>query len=168
MKKSKEEKGRIMEKQEFGELVMVEKTSLYRVAKAILKNDDDCADAIGEAICTGFEKLHTLKRDEYAKTWLIRILINECYSLRRYSQRYFPGEDLIGNVSDRQTEYQEVYEAINRLSSKNRLVIVLYYLEGYSVREIAQMLHMTESGIKNRMWRARRDMKVFLEEEFYG
>lgn len=160
-----------MDKQRFGELVMESELSLYRVAKSILYDDNDCADAIGEAVMRAFEKLYTLKQDEFAKTWLIRILINECYKLRRYSQRVVPvGEDEEFEVNSQgDKDYSELYEAIGRLSSKNRLVIVLYYLEGYSVREIAKMLRVGESAVKNRMTRARKEMKEYLKEDaFYG
>lgn len=158
-----------MDKQKFGELVMESELSLYRVAKSILYDDNDCADAIGEAVTHAFEKLYTLKKDEFAKTWLVRILINECYKLKRYSQRIMPvGENEELEVADslqENADYSELYEAIEKLSSKNRLVIVLYYLEGYSVREIAKMLRIGESAVKNRMARARKEMKEYLKED---
>ncbi len=158
-----------MDKQRFGELVLEAELSLYRVAKSILYDDNDCADAIGEAVTRAFEKLHTLKQDEFAKTWLIRILINECYKLKRYSQRVVPfGEDeesLWNGQLQENSDYSELYEAIGRLSSKNRLVIVLYYLEGYSVREIAKTLRIGESAVKNRMSRARKELKEYLKED---
>lgn len=162
-----------MDKNAFGELVMEAELSLYRVAKSILQNDDDCADAIGEAVTKAFERLHTLREDRYAKTWLIRILINECFSIKRYAQRNICSgegqelETIMGsskNISEN-ADYSRLYEAIGRLSAKNRLVIILYYLEGYSVREIADLLHMGESAVKNRMSRARREMKQTLKED---
>lgn len=60
---------------------------MYRVAKSLLYNDADCADAIQDAIVTAFAKLHTLKNDKYAKTWLVRILINECYKTMRREKK---------------------------------------------------------------------------------
>ena len=66
-----------MVKEELGELILASQDTLYRVSKTILKNDVDCADAISETIVKAFSKIHTLKQDHYAKTWLIRILMNE-------------------------------------------------------------------------------------------
>lgn len=160
-----------MDKNTFGELVMESELTLYRVAKSILQDDNDCADAIGEAVTKAFENLHTLKKDEYAKTWLIRILMNECFALRRYAKRYVcQGEEqelefIMESSEDvaEEADYSELYEAIRRLSEKNRLVIVLYYLEGYSVREIAGLLRMGESAVKTRMARARKEMKETLK-----
>ena len=61
-------------------LELMEKNSLamYKVARGILDNDEDAADAMQDTILTCFEKIHTLKNPEYFKTWMIRILINEC------------------------------------------------------------------------------------------
>ena len=59
-------------------LELMEKNSLamYKVARGILDNDEDAADAMQDTILTCFEKIHTLKNPEYFKTWMIRILIN--------------------------------------------------------------------------------------------
>ena len=70
-----------MVKEELGELILASQDTLYRVSKTILKNDADCADAISETIVKAFSKIHTLKQDHYAKTWIIRILMNECYTI---------------------------------------------------------------------------------------
>ena len=56
---------------------------MYKVAKAILKNDDDVADAMQETILTCWEKIDSLKKEDYFKTWRIRILINQCNSIYR-------------------------------------------------------------------------------------
>lgn len=76
-----------MTKEQLGSLILASEDSLYHVAKTLLREDADCADAIQEAIVCAFAKLHTLRRDEYAKTWLTRILINECYDILRNQKR---------------------------------------------------------------------------------
>ncbi len=62
-------------------------------------------------------------------------------------------------------DYSELYEAISHLSEDARLSVTLYYMEGYSVREIAGILGVTESTIKNRLSRARARLKNELEQE---
>ena len=62
-------------------------------------------------------------------------------------------------------DYSELYEAISRLSEDARLSVTLYYMEGYSVREIAGILGVTESAVKNRLSRAREKLKNELEQE---
>ena len=51
---------------------------LYHISKSILKNDSDCGDAVQETILKAYEKLPTLKKEKYFRTWITRILINEC------------------------------------------------------------------------------------------
>lgn len=72
-----------MKKEAFGELVISNQESWYRIAKSYLCNDADCADAIQNAIVHAFENLYSLRNDKYAKTWFIRILINECHQVIR-------------------------------------------------------------------------------------
>nr|WP_288742550.1 sigma factor [uncultured Mediterraneibacter sp.] len=64
--------------QAFVELIEENKQAMYKVAVGILKNDFDAADAIQESILTCYEKLRELKKAQYFKTWLLRILINNC------------------------------------------------------------------------------------------
>lgn len=79
-----------MDKSAFTRLILANEQQLYRIAKSILKKDEDCADAAQEAIAAGFASLHTLRDDRYAKTWLIRILINQCYRILRENSRHLP------------------------------------------------------------------------------
>ena len=77
-----------MTKENLGRLILESERQMYLTAKTILRNDQDCGDAIQEAIVKAFQKIDTLRQDKYAKTWLMRILINECYSrLRREGTR---------------------------------------------------------------------------------
>ena len=76
-----------MTKEELGTLILASERQFYATAKTILYSDHDCADAIQETIVKAFVKLPTLKKDAYAKTWLIRILLNECYNILRKENR---------------------------------------------------------------------------------
>ena len=74
----------------FAQLIRMNTQSMYKVAWAYLKNDEDVADAIQETILKCYEKLSTLKKDSYFKTWMIRILINNCNEMLRHKGRVFP------------------------------------------------------------------------------
>lgn len=150
-----------MVKEQLGELILTSQDTLYRVLKTILKNDTDCADAISETIVKAFPKIHTLKQDNYAKTWLVRILINECYSILRQKKKMILLEDysIQEPVSQEKEDYSELYEAISHLPKKVRICVTLYYMEDFSVKEIAGMMNVTESAVKNRLARARAKLK---------
>ena len=65
-----------MTNEEFAKIATDTAEVMYRVSKSILKRDEDCEDAVHEAIVKAFSKLYSLKNDSFAKTWLIRIVIN--------------------------------------------------------------------------------------------
>ena len=154
-----------MKKEELGELIVASEDAMYHVAKTLLYNDADCADAIQEAIVKAFSKLDTLKKDVYAKIWLMRILINECYGVMRREKRVVSLEEYRQEEkTEEQKDYSELYEAIYRLPEEMRLSVTLYYLEGYNVREIAAMMETTESAVKNRLARARQRLRNELAE----
>lgn len=152
-----------MKKEQLGELIIASEETMYRVAKSLLYNDADCADAIQEAIVKAFSKLHTLKEDSYARTWLIRIVMNECYAIMRREKRVISLEDYqMEDHAVEKEDYSDLYEAIFKLPEPVKLCVTLYYMEGYSVKEVAQILDTTESAVKNRLLKARAALKESL------
>ncbi|MCI8860377.1 MAG: sigma-70 family RNA polymerase sigma factor [Lachnospiraceae bacterium] len=154
-----------MKKEQLGQLIIASEDTLYHVAKTLLYNDADCADAIQEAIVKAFTNIHTLRVDSHAKTWLVRILINECYAIMRREKRIVSLEDYqCEETAAEQEDYSDLYEAVRRLPQEIRICVTLYYLEGYSVKETAKLLEITESAVKNRLARARAKMRLDLEQ----
>lgn len=144
------------DKDAYTALMQANMKSMYKIAKAILKNDDDAADAMQETALTCWEKMDTLKKAEYFRTWMTRILINHCMAIYRQRQRFaasewFPEEP----VFDPAYENAEWEAFLNCLEEKYRVVIVLYYAEGFRVKEIAGMLGISESAVKGRLAAAR-------------
>ena len=76
-----------MTKEQLGTLILDSERQMYSTAKSMLYSDQDCADAIQETIVKAFSGVHTLRNDKYAKTWLMRILINECYTILRKTSK---------------------------------------------------------------------------------
>lgn len=144
-------------------LELMEKNSLamYKVARGILRNDEDVADAIQDTILTCFEKLHTLQKPEYFKTWMIRILINECNAILQH----YRGLDMPENFPDIPRHDQsmaefEFKEMLDQVDEKYRVILVLHYVQGFKVSEIAEILDMKENTVKTRLARARGQIKT--------
>ncbi len=155
-----------MTKEALGELIIQEQEGFYRIAKTIIFEDADVSDALSEAIVRAFANLHQLKKDRYAKTWFVRILINECYRILNSRNKlvYVEESELILKESpadDR--DYSELYMMLEELPPETRLCITLYYLEGYSVKEIAKLTGTTTSSVKNRLLRGRKKLKDMLD-----
>ena len=154
-----------MTKEQLGSLILDSERQLYSTAKTILFSDHDCADAIQETIVKAFSNVGTLKNDNYARTWLIRILINECYSLVRKSSKFIPLENLVDRQESKKTKnYSELYTAVNSLKEELRLPVILYYIEDFSVKEIAQILEISEGAVQKRLARARGKLRQELQE----
>jgi len=150
-------------KEELGTLILNSERQLYSTAKTILINDQDCADAIQETIVKAFSKIGTLRNDKYAKTWLIRILINECYTLLRKSSKLVSLEgmsEMTEIETDQRTDYSDLYRAVNSLKE----AVILYYIEDFNIKEIAQILEITEGAVQKRLARARGKLKRNLQE----
>ena len=101
-----------MDRQQLGELILASSETMYRVAKSLLRRDAECEDAISEAIVKAFEKIHTLRFDRYGKTWLIRILMNECYKIMRREQKTVSLEEypLEGKTEEGEDETFEILD----------------------------------------------------------
>ena len=155
-------------KEQLGELILESQHQMYATAKSILKDDHDCADAIQETIVKAFTKLDTLRKERYAKTWLMRILMNECYNICRKSEKILPIDQYIEQMEVSQkieTDYGDLYEAVNELREELRIPVVLYYVEDFSCREIAEILGISEGAVQKRLDRARKRMKSRLENK---
>ena len=131
------------DKEAFVTLLNELKPNMYKVAKAMLGKEEDIADAMQETILACWEKIHTLRKPEYFKTWLIRILINNCKAIYNQHARiivdsaFFEEEAVEADYAD--VEWQEMMECLN---VKQRIVVELYYVEGMKVREIAEILRI--------------------------
>lgn len=162
-----------MTKEEFAQVVLDSTDSLYRISKSILKHDADCEDAVQEAITIAFEKLHTLRKDCYAKTWLVRIVMNECYKIARRKEREYATEqsDMLEKQEQSETtglklERSDVYQALLTLEERQRVVLELFYVEQYSLKEIARIINVPVGTVKSRLNRGRKQLRKCFEEEF--
>lgn len=143
-----------MTQAEFADRVVAMQDTLYRVSVTILPQLCDREDAVQGAIEKALRKREKLRDDRALKKWIIRILINECYTQLRKRRR----ETLFDTLPERETEpdaLPDLYSLFTSLEDKYRLPMVLYYVEGYSVEETAQMLRLPKGTVKSRLHRGR-------------
>ena len=137
---------------------------LYKTANAILMNDEDAADALQETILTCWEKMGTLKENRFFKTWVTRILINACYTLVRRRKGITYMEEVPEVPGDKEESDLEWKEALNVLTEEYRLVVVLYYVQGFQTKEIARLLGISDAAVRTRLARARQQLRKYYEE----
>ena len=165
-KKSNIIKARNGDNEAFLELINENKLNIYRVARGILSNEHDIEDAIQNTVIKAYEKINTLKKNEFFRTWLIRILINECNEIIRKNKRM-----LSINESNHEEKYNDCYEnidltnAINSLSEELRITTVLFYFEDMSIKDIALVLNIPNGTVRSRLSRARKKLREIIGED---
>lgn len=154
-----------MDNSVFEKLVLQNEQTLYRVSMSMLKNEADAQDAVHDAILKAFEKIDTLKKEEAFSAWLTRILIRCCYKQLKRNKHYDVFGENLPEASSRDNPYVdlEIGEAINNLSPKIRVVIILYYVENYSIKEITRILNIPEGTVKSRLKSGRQQLKSELQ-----
>lgn len=153
-------------KEAFQKLIRENKNSMYRIARTILSNEADIEDAISEAIMKSYKNITTLKKDKYFKTWLFKILINECNCIYRKNAKVVLYEGILDTVV-----YLDNYkdmtlkEAVDSLEENLRTVVVLFYYEDLTIKQISSLMDIPEGTIKTRLSRARNKLYHMLKEE---
>lgn len=153
-----------MDQREFAERVTTVQGSLYRVAASYLRGESDRLDAVAEAIAKAWERRRTLREEALFATWITRILIRVCVDIQRRQKRVIP----VYEIAEKPTEDERIAalrEAIDSLPQKERTMIVLYYMEGYDVRESAKLMGTTKGAVCAGLARAREKLRVYIEED---
>lgn len=138
--------------------------SMYKIAVAYLKNDEDAADAIQDTILSCYENLKCLKQNKYFRTWMIRILINKCKDiLQRKKLVSYTDQIPEEPFYEERYDMMEWTQVLERLDNKYRLIVLLYYMEGFSIREISDICDMKEGTVKSRLHRGRKKIAEIYE-----
>lgn len=152
-----------MTRERFEQLYLQLLPGLYRLAVSILHHREDAMDAVQQAVEKAWNASGRIRFGE-EKAYITRIVINECRNIQRYRKRVIPWADF-ENENDHETN-SELSDIISALPEKNRLPLLMKYMEGYSEKEIADALWISESAVKSRLFRARIKLKnVILEME---
>ena len=153
-----------MKRLEFCEQVKAYRYQLYVVAFTILRNEEDAQDAVCSAILKGYEHIEQLKNSTKFKAWMITITKNEALKLKR-RRLELPGDDKLEELLEPvRDHYNELWDCVQKLPDEYRLVIVLYYYNELSLRDIAKILNIPMGTVKSRLSRGREFLKQALEE----
>lgn len=129
--------------------------TLFKICLVLLCNEADAQDAVQESFCKYWQYHKKFKDAEHEKAWLIRVAINQCKDIRRFQKRH-PVINIDDLTDYYATEQQgEVLKEILELPEKMKLVLNLFYMEGYHIDEIARILRISENAVKKRLQRGR-------------
>ena len=153
-------------KESLSKIISENVTGLYRIAFAITGNEENSKDAIGNTTLKVCEKIKALKNPIFFKTWITRILINECNNIIK-SKKKLTTIDNIEEMSteDLSLEKFAVKDVINKLHKNYRDILILYYFNDFSIKEISIILNIAEGTVKSRLSRAREEFKMYYIEK---
>ena len=140
--------------------------TVFRLAFSYLKFPADADDVTQNVLLSLYRTDRTFESEEHVRNWLMRVTVNEC---RKFWRRPFRSHENIDDYAEtlafEDQSYRELFEAIMRLDKAKRLAIVLYYIEGYSIKEIAEILDVPAATVGTRLARARKELAQYLREE---
>jgi len=153
------------DKEAFARLIENNKVALYRIALSMLSGKQDIEDAIQNCIIKAYEGVLYLRKEEFFKTWLIRILINECKTILKNNKKVVQMEEVSTDISacDNYSNL-ELTNAVNSLEEELRTVTVLYYFEDIAQKDIAKLLGIPDGTVRSRLSRARTKLYEMLKE----
>lgn len=136
---------------------------LFRICLMILCNVEDAEDAVQECFLRYMTKAPQFTSFEHEKAWLIRVATNICKNMNRFrfSHPTVQLDEIAGIGVD--SADGEVLEAIMSLPARYKIVMDLYYVEGYRVNEIARIIGVSEAAVRKRMQHAREMIKNEIE-----
>ena len=156
-----------MSDETFVESVKQMEHTLYRITCSQLAIEADREDAIQETLRRAWEKRNSLRNESYFRTWIIRILLNVCHDIQRERQRMIPTEAVPETLPGSVNNDVDLRECLLRLDERERIPILLYYLEGYDIGQIASILRIPQGTVKSRLNRGRRQLKSICREEVF-
>lgn len=149
----------------FLQFIHTYKTDLFRTAIYFFQNEERALEAVQEVTYRAYKNIKKLREPKYAKTWLMRIMINYCNDELKKSQRIIVSEEsLQGSVVNDDARRLEVQEALWQLDEPVREIITLKYFHDLTLKEVARALNRPEGTVKTWLYKGLQTMKEFFQE----
>lgn len=154
----------------FTYLILNIEKDLYCIAKSKIENENDIEDIIQETMLIAFLNIKKLKNNSFFKTWIIRILINNCNKFYKRKKHNSLEEDKnLPKIGSTEIDLSniEFENFISFLNDEERMILTLYYYLGYTTKEISEILNKKEGTIASKISRAKVKIKEKYKGEFY-
>ena len=154
-----------MTKQQFIALVTDEQESLRRFLLALCcGNRDESEDIAQDSLIKAYLSLDKYTEQCKFSAWLFKIAYRTFFDYKRKDTRQVISLDAADGaaqqlMAESAADYQELYIALDALPSKERYAILLFYMQGYSIREISQITDCSEDAVKKQLSRGRDQLK---------
>jgi len=140
--------------------------SLFRLSLVMLRNESDAEDAIQDTMIRYLQKAPNFQNADHEKAWLFKVCTNICHDMLRYRKRH-PQVDIDTQYHLTEKEIDaSLLDALMELPEKFKLVLILYYVEGYRIHEIAEIIERSPSAVKMRLQKGRNLLENTYRKEY--
>ena len=157
-----------MNDEEFTRIALKYSDSIFRIAFNYSRNRSDSDDIVQNVLLKYYKCNKEFENEEHIRNWLLRVAVNESKKLliSPFKKKVIPLDEVGEELIFEHKEESDLYYAVMELPSKYRISVYMYYYEDYSVREIADILKLSESNVKVRLSRGRALLRNSLKEEW--
>lgn len=153
-----------IDKETYISFITDNKEMLYRVAFGYLRNESKSLDAVDEAVYQGYVHRHDLREPKYLKTWLVRILINECLKIIRINKKELNTDVFPESSQSFQEDSIHLRLAIENLPEDLKKVITLRYFGGFTIAETAEILGIPDGTVSTRSRKALEMLRIEISD----
>lgn len=139
--------------------------SYYRLAYSYVHNEADASDIVQNGAYKAILHSNTLKQEEYASTWVYRIMLNETFRFLKREQLVSLDTVEIEHGKEDTYENLDLQRALDMMSQEDKAVIELKYFEDLKLAEIAEVLGENINTVKSRLYRGLKKLRLELADE---
>ena len=147
------------------EILLSNYNQYYRLAYSYVQNGDDASDIVQNGAYKAIRNVRSLKHEEYASTWLYRIMLNEIFTFCKKQKAGITSFIQIEQATEDSYEDIDLRRALDTLSDEERMIVELKYFEDMKLEEIAEIMNENLSTVKSRLYRSLRKLRLQLDTE---
>ena len=149
----------------FPRLVQLYKDMIFRLAYSYTKNHFDADDVTQNVLLQLYKTEKAFKSEAHLRNWLMRVTVNHCKNLFRAPWRKHENlDDYANTLAFEEEASKDLFRIVMGLDKKYRVTLLLHYYEGYSIREIAHIMDVSENTVSTRLARGRKILKELITE----
>ncbi len=140
---------------------------IYRLAFSYVKNEHDAEDIVNESVRKALDGIEQLRNEEFLGTWFFRIVINTSNTYLKSKSKLIYLDEIVENSLTTEDKYQDtdLYDAVMKLDSKYRIVIILKFYEDMTIERISEVLDENISTVKTKLYKALKKLRLEIDKE---
>lgn len=140
---------------------------IYRLAFSYVKNEHDAEDIVNESVRRALDGIEQLRNEEFLGTWFFRIVINTSNTYLKSKSKLIYLDEIVENSLTTEDKYQDtdLYDAVMKLDSKYRIVIILKFYEDMTIERISEVLDENISTVKTKLYKALKKLRLEIDKE---